>query len=441
MFSRSLNVGMTMDSPSAGSSDFKPRLPDAPTSRYNYPGSNYAFWEIGRPFVAPMDQSNPRSESAVLRLTLFDVERSQARDVPLRFAEVNGRPHVLYSAESPPEWVSQATESALVHWSVGHRRYVGTARAVKDPAEMHTRVRPVFEAKYGRDQLSRWFGTDVGCVELLESRDGFPYYRGVEALFDKSAPKYDAAVRSNPFDQYLRTVALEILQRRFVPGDLVLELGCGTGLETIPLAEAGVEVVALDISGGMLRELNRKAQAASVDNRVETRQGAIRDLSRILSDFGPGSFDGAFSHFGALNCELHLNSVPEALYRLVKPHGLLSLGIWNRTCLSEEVLFGITFRPRRAFARFQSSVPVGSSRFGVPVFPYSPGEIKRLFAPFFSLEGAVGASVLMPPYNLGRRIVPHPSLVRLLEAGDRLVRRRRFFRYLGDHFIVDFRRR
>src|SRR5207249_4848647 len=103
-----------------------------------------------------------------------------------------------YSAGSPPEWVSQATESALVHWIVGHRQYVGTARTVKDPAELQTGVLPVFEARYGRGQLSRWFGSDLGCVELVESHDGFPYYRGVEALFDESAPKYDAAVRSNP---------------------------------------------------------------------------------------------------------------------------------------------------------------------------------------------------------------------------------------------------
>src|ERR1700756_5816027 len=52
MLSRSLNVGMTMDNPSAGSSDLKPGLPDAPTSRYNYPGSNYAFWEVNRPILA-----------------------------------------------------------------------------------------------------------------------------------------------------------------------------------------------------------------------------------------------------------------------------------------------------------------------------------------------------------------------------------------------------
>ena len=190
----------------------------------------------------------------------------------------------------------------------------------------------------------------------------------------------------------------------------------------------------------MLQELNRKARTAEVHDRIETRQLPISDLSKIVNELGSESFDGAFSHFGALNCEPHLGSVPEALHRLIKPKGLISLGVWNRTCLAEMVLFGAALRPARALARFQSSVPVGKTRFGVPVFPYSPGEVKRLFSPFFSPEGAVGASILMPPYNLGRRLVSHPDLVSLLEAGDRLIRDRPFFRYLGDHFLLELSR-
>ena len=385
--------------------------------------------------------SNLRSESAVLRLTLFDVQRSQSKEIPLRFIEMDGQAHVLYPARSRPEWVSQVAESVLVRWSVGDRQFIGTAREVTDPAVLRTEVLPMFEAAYGKERLSRWFGSEMGCVSLLRSNDGIPYYRAVETLFDQSAPMYDRVVQSNRFDRHLRTVALEVLRTRFRPGDRVLELGCGTGLETIPLAESGVEIVALDISRGMLGELDRKARSASVHGRIKTRQVPISDLHKIVSDLGPGSFDGAFSHFGALNCEPHLDSLPETLYQLIKPKGRVSLGVWNRTCLAEMVLFGMALRPACALARFQSSVPVGKTRFGVPVFPYSPGEVKRLFSRFFSFESAVGASVLMPPYNLARRLVPHPRLIDLLEAGDRLIRDRPFLRYLGDHFLLELRRR
>lgn len=388
-----------------------------------------------------MAQRNPGSEGAILRLTLYNVRRNEAKEIPLRFIQLRGQPHVLYPAKAPPEWVSQATESPFVRWSVGYHQFIGTASAVSDSAELQREVLPQYEARFGAEQLSRWFGSKIGCIAFVESADGIPYHRAVEALFDESAPHYDRVVRSNRFDLFLREVAIASLRRLFAPGERVLELGCGTGLETIPLAEAGVNVVALDISSGMLDELDRKARASSVHDRIKTRKLPISDLSKIVSELGPGSFDGAFSHFGALNCEPHLDSLPKALHQLVKPDAQISLGIWNRTCLSEMMLFAIELRPARAFARFQSSVPVGRSRFGVPVFPYSPGEVKRLFSPFFSLEDAVGASVFMPPYNLGRRLVLHPELVSLLEAGDRLVRDRPFFRYLGDHFLLQMTRR
>jgi SAM-dependent methyltransferase len=441
MFSRSLKVGMTMDNPSDGLGHVIPGFPSAPTSIYNYHSSNYAFWGIHQSTVTPMSDRNPGSESTILRLTLYDVLRNQSKEIPLRFIELHGRPHVLYPAEAPPDWVRQATESPFVRWSVDGRQFIGTASSIKDPTSIRAEVLPPYATMFGRHRILQWFGAKVGCVTLTEAAGNIPYYGAVEAMFDHSAPNYDRVVRGNPFDLHLRSVALSRLRAMFSAGQRVLELGCGTGLETIPLAEAGVDMVAVDISSGMLDELDRKALSASVRDRIEIRKLAITDLSKIFEEFGSGSFDGVFSHFGALNCEPQLNGLPAVLHELVKPDGRVSLGIWNRTCISEMILYGIDLRPGRALARLQSSVPVGSSRFGVPVFPYSPGEVRRLFSPFFSAENAIGVSVVMPPYNLAKRLLSHPRLISLLEAGDRLVRERPFFRFLGDHFLLELRRR
>lgn len=51
-------------------------------------------------------------------------------------------------------------------------------------------------------------------------------------------------------------------------GGLVAELGCGTGRVTLPLAAAGQQVVAIDRSVPMLRELARKAAAAGLDGGI-----------------------------------------------------------------------------------------------------------------------------------------------------------------------------
>src|SRR2546422_10578696 len=203
-------------------------------------------------------------------------------------------------------------------------------------------------------------------------------------MFDRAAAHYDRTVHNDRLNLHLRVVSSEIVRNWFRPGIRVLELGCGTGLETIPLAEAGAQIVAVDISAKMLAELDRKARAASVRDRVETRKGSIREHQRILSDFGPGSFDGAFSHFGALNCEPNLDGLPATLHRLVKANGRISLGVLNRTSLAEMVRFAAGMRPRRALARLHATLPVAQSQFGVLVFPHGPGQVRRLFWPVFS---------------------------------------------------------
>ncbi len=50
-------------------------------------------------------------------------------------------------------------------------------------------------------------------------------------------------------------------------GQAVLELGCGTGRVTIPIAQAGAEVVGLDNASPMLAVARRKAEAAGVNIR------------------------------------------------------------------------------------------------------------------------------------------------------------------------------
>ena len=63
-------------------------------------------------------------------------------------------------------------------------------------------------------------------------------------------------------------------------GGLVLELACGTGRLTIPIARSGVEIVGLDLSASMLAHARTKAKALGVD--IEFVEGDCRsfDLGR-----------------------------------------------------------------------------------------------------------------------------------------------------------------
>src|SRR5215204_5377235 len=65
---------------------------------------------------------------------------------------------------------------------------------------------------------------------------------------------YDCMVRPGPCEAFYRDLA-----RR--TGGPILELACGTGRLTVPLASDGHEVVGLDASPAMLRAARDKADA------------------------------------------------------------------------------------------------------------------------------------------------------------------------------------
>ena len=61
--------------------------------------------------------------------------------------------------------------------------------------------------------------------------------------FDRLASEYDALVGGEIF-RHLRARTHQAFVRRFGPGARVIEIGCGTGLDTCFLASHGVRVLA-----------------------------------------------------------------------------------------------------------------------------------------------------------------------------------------------------
>jgi SAM-dependent methyltransferase len=91
----------------------------------------------------------------------------------------------------------------------------------------------------------------------------------------------------------------------------VLEIGCGTGRVTIPLASAGVDIVGLDVSASMLEEARSKAERQGLRMRWIEADGGTFELDRqfalIIMPFNTLQF---FRDTAALN----------QLFRCVKGH-------------------------------------------------------------------------------------------------------------------------
>jgi SAM-dependent methyltransferase len=97
----------------------------------------------------------------------------------------------------------------------------------------------------------------------------------------------------------------------------VVELGVGTGRIAIPTAMAGVHVIGVDASAGMLEVCAARAAEAGVGDRLELRQG---DLRRPPVD------ERALLVTCPFRAYLHLDSDEERLEALAAARGLLVAG-------------------------------------------------------------------------------------------------------------------
>lgn len=386
--------------------------------------------------------STVRHDLASGVLSLRVLHSSYLRELPLRYVASEGLAWLLAPAEPSPAWASVLMEAnPSLYWRIDDKHYLGVARTISDPRELAS-VRRRFEAVFGEATVRRWYGSNLhGFVLEPLGTDRIDYAILVERYFDALSEGYDRVVQENPFDSRLRELTGVILSSAFKSGELVLEIGAGTGLETLPLARRGIHVVATDISQSMLEKLSKKARDEGLDGLVTTRRLRAADLSSILQEFGPASFDGAFSDFGALNCEPVLGGIPAVIAQLLRGRGRVILAVWNRVCLFEIIAFLVTARPRRAFSRFLDPVPVGSSRFGVPVFAQSVSKFVRVFSPYFRLERTVGLPVFLPPYDFASRAVRYQGLISILESVDKRLAGHAPFSRLGDHFVMELRKK
>src|SRR5215469_1326415 len=65
----------------------------------------------------------------------------------------------------------------------------------------------------------------------------------------------------------------------------VIDIGCGVGRVTVPVAEAGANVVAFDNSKEMLNACRDSVSKAGVAERVEFRHGSARRLKAEDAEF------------------------------------------------------------------------------------------------------------------------------------------------------------
>lgn len=263
--------------------------------------------------------------------------------------------------------------------------------------------------------------------------------RGPAAVlaFDRLAAGYDTLAEGEAF-LHQRRQTHEAFRRWLPAGGRVLEIGCGTGVDTEFLAAAGLRVIACDPSDEMLSRTKRRLARRDLGDRAGILSCGLQDLPRFLDrlDHGEG-FDAIVSNFGALNCVKSLAPLGAIARTHLRPGGTIVLGLMGRTCLWESLYFTARGRTSLAGRRRQSDVNVQVAGFAVPTFYHRTHEVGEALGPGFALDAVIGVGVMVPPPYLESRWQQVPAPVRRATAAvDRVIASWPIVNRLGDHTLT-----
>ena len=212
-------------------------------------------------------------------------------------------------------------------------------------------------------------------------------------------------------------------------GDIVLDMGCGTGVEAHILSENGRTVFGFDPSHSMVLAARKAAPLAKIV------QGSIEDLPNLASKYGWKDLDLVFSSLGPLNCIRDLEKAFVDASSLLKVDGRMVLSTMNRHPLLETLGLLLVLRPGKALERNKRVQMVNVGDRKVRTFYHSYSEIAGSLPGSMKIISVKALPFCLPPIRTARTLAPFyagPLIVI-----DRSVRGSWPFNRLGDHLHIE----
>jgi SAM-dependent methyltransferase len=240
-----------------------------------------------------------------------------------------------------------------------------------------------------RGRLELRAGADGGeGVLACGNQHGFPVKDGIPRFVeaDNYAASFGFQWQAHARDQLDSATGAPVSRNRLfrgtrwperMPGELILEAGCGSGRFTEVLLSTGAKVVSFDYSA-----------AAEVTHRAFAGHGAtVCQASIYEMPYAPASFDRVFC-FGVIQHCPDVKAAFSALVAMVKPGGHLAVDVYDRRRLWLNARYRVRWLTKRMNKQLlhrlcETVVPL-YLKLAPPLHPWN-----QLFVPIKDYRGAL----------------------------------------------------
>jgi len=254
----------------------------------------------------------------------------------------------------------------------------------------------------------------------------------VAEAFTRQSSNYDQYEEGNHIlkwmRQQVRNHALEFLK----PGDKILELNSGTGIDAEFFAEKGFTIHCTDLTSGMINQMQNKFSNKNLSDKITLQQCSYTELDKI----GDRKFDMIFSNFGGLNCIPDLNEVTKFFPSLLNNKGKVCLVIMPPLC-PWELIQSLRGKFKFAVRRLNKNGTLANIE-GIifTTFYFTPGEVMKALGKNFKLQKLEGLAVFTPNPQMTNFSNKFPRLIKALNKLDEKFAGLFPLNRIGDHFIL-----
>ncbi len=251
--------------------------------------------------------------------------------------------------------------------------------------------------------------------------------------FDVAAPQYDDIFTYSNIGKAQRKLVFKYINP-IIQQDKklsILELNCGTGADAIEFAKQNHDVIATDISAGMIEVAKAKSHPKNLEFKVQ-------DINTITPETFNKKFDFIFSDFGGINCLSHeqLDTFFKTASNLLLPNGKLAIVLMPKNCLWERLYFTLKGDKNKATRRnTKESIVANVDGVGVPTWYYNPQDVSAAANTQFITTKVKPIGVTIPPSYLEQSFVAKFPILNIFKGLDSVLTAASLAKY-ADHFLI-----